>query len=1581
MRFKSCDGANTPWQRAALTAVWLAASLTVAIAAGIQPAICRAAETSPADPAIGGLVGRWDFDDGTGKDFSGNGHDAVVDAAQIHQLGPGHACLRLMPDGPPVRMPAAADSQLAISRGTVSVWLNVAWTQMANVLSYDNDAIQINVYRGHLQPRFRGEGKFKYSSGVIDDDWRKHDLREWAFYPHSKAVVGESEWHHFVVAYDNQLKRITGWRDGEQIALIDLSTTKMEPLRTRGLKGISLSQDFAGYLDDIRVYNRPLSDDEARQIFDATQSIYSGRADTMSNGRKMEVYRPREEDRVLNRAWLQYRAPSQKRGEQSLKTIVAEGDNSTVRTATAELSAATKSMFEFEPAIVGKDASGARVVLGTPTTSSWIRDRAAELGLDRVKDDGFVIKTLREKDAAVLVVAAKVPAGVIFGTFDLIRRIGGGQDPEQLDVLENPKIPLRMVDHWSNFRGAGNDDWRGRKPGSKGNVSRDNSIFSWEDLRTGDAQLIRDWVRLISSSGWNALSPSEINWDERNNFLEHLNEVAKLADICRDYGVKLYWSPSYLLALDKSTADRLYERVPDFGGYLMKLGSEKQNGDPRPAMVNRIADTLKPHGGFVLVRGFVYGNGRYDAEPYRNLIPYDVFAREDGNYHDNVIIVPKGSPLDWDFSAPIPALDGAIQKNLSGSELVIDKNWPASWVEKWKWWLEQDNYRRGPGSLNKNDVDCIMGVSMIQPAPAWATSPLNMLNYYGLGRLAWNPDLTTDEIYAEWIGQTFGNDPEIVDTVGQIASISDDVVRKLYLYRGYRGVWLDTGDAESMVKAKSTHIASREGIGTSSGTLQKMALDQYAPALRAIFRDPVLGEEFLSSFHFAKYDQRLTSGRTVAQDFCANLDEAVELAEQMVQLWDRLKGKIDDRQFASTRESLQQFVETANKSREKVIEAFENASGRKAKDVLATLSALKLAEVRVFNVRDFGAKPDAAANNAPAINAAIDACAAAGGGTVFVPTGLFGCGTIHLKSNVSLALDAGAVLKALPTEMDAWEENPNDQGLMDAAYYHWRASLVCGEDLQNVKIFGPGTLDGTALTRSSKVKRGTGDKAIALKRCGGVEIVNLNIKEGGHYAILASGCDDVRIDNVTIKTSRDGLNLAQCRNVNVANSHIVAVRYEDGKPAGGDDAIKLGSDLSLGEARWSENITVRNCFLASGCNALQFGTETVGAFREIRFEDIRIATAGKAGIGITSNDGSVIEDVRFKNITMEKTFVPFFIKVSDVARVPQGTYKRGAIRNVSFENIQCTDGWSPTRKGEMASVIWGKPSGAIEDIEFNNVQITVKGGHPAAEASASPSENDERFPQDVGGLPAYAWYIRNAKGVRMIDCRFEYESEDGRPALVFDNAVEVAIEGSTIESSPSSGRPVATRNGSDVNITSGKRVAGRRVATSGGDLKSGEVERPPTSAAPTVQSTADGAPQSAAPAPAELGTTYEAEQASVEGAELKSKRDGFTGTGYVDFSRPGGDFIEWTVRVEKDGKYRLAFRYAEKKQGKPLELKVNGQVANAALVFPSTRGWETWDVSSAVANLRKGTNTIRLSTTGESGGNVDSLRVEPVASE
>ena len=185
--------------------------------------------------------------------------------------------------------------------------------------------------------------------------------------------------------------------------------------------------------------------------------------------------------------------------------------------------------------------------------------------------------------------------------------------------------------------------------------------------------------------------------------------------------------------------------------------------------------------------------------------------------------------------------------------------------------------------------------------------------------------------------------------------------------------------------------------------------------------------------------------------------------------------------------------------------------------------------------------------------------------------------------------------------------------------------MIWGENLRNARIYGPGTLDGCALTNSAKVSDGTRIRAIALKGCKNVEIRNLNINEGGHIAMVAADCEDLLIDNVTINTSRDGINLLQCSEVEVAYCHIDAVRYEDGQPVGGGDAIKFGSYPSS-----NNNVTVHDCYLAAGGHGLQIDSKTVGPLSDYRFENIRIRQAHKADTSRTTIDGVHSKDMRME---------------------------------------------------------------------------------------------------------------------------------------------------------------------------------------------------------------------------------------------------------------------------------------------------------------------------------------------------------------
>ena len=294
------------------------------------------------------------------------------------------------------------------------------------------------------------------------------------------------------------------------------------------------------------------------------------------------------------------------------------------------------------------------------------------------------------------------------------------------------------------------------------------------------------------------------------------------------------------------------------------------------------------------------------------------------------------------------------------------------------------------------------------------------------------------------------------------------------------------------------------------------------------------------------------------------------MAAQAAELWKTLEGRIDPHRYEYTLKTLIDYAESErSRTLKKWVTNLKAHTGRTREDTLAGLTQEALAEVGTYNVRHFGAIADGKSNDADAINQAIAACNAAGGGTVFVPSGVYATGSIHLKKQChTRRLMRGVTLKAL-SDTDV--------------------ALLIGENLENVNVYGPGSIDGT------------GNNGITLQHCKNVEIRNLNIHNGGDYAMLAIGCEGMLIDNVNIRTDQDGLNLSECRNVTVSDCRIDAVHREYGRPVGGGAAIKFSSEVSS-----SDNIAIQNCFLISGGDAPEFSTEIANGANNIRFENVRV---------------------------------------------------------------------------------------------------------------------------------------------------------------------------------------------------------------------------------------------------------------------------------------------------------------------------------------------------------------------------------------
>ena len=462
-----------------------------------------------------------------------------------------------------------------------------------------------------------------------------------------------------------------------------------------------------------------------------------------------------------------------------------------------------------------------------------------------------------------------------------------------------------------------------------------------------------------------------------------------------------------------------------------------------------------------------------------------------------------------------------------------------------------------------------------------------------------------------------------------------------------------------------------------------------------------------------------------------------------------------------------------------------------------------------YDVREYGATGDGRTIDSPAINRAIDAAAAAGGGTVHLPAGTYASYSVRLRSNITLHLDNGATLLAAEPRDGAGFDDPGDGAgnpYQDFGHSHWRASLIWGEGLTNIGITGPGRIDGAALVRNMTPgsPRGTGDKAIALKLCRNVVIRDLTIVRGGHLSILPTGVDNLTIHGVTIDTVRDGINIDCCRNVRISDCTV---------NTHGDDAIVLKSSYALGFARVTENVTIADS-MVSGYDVgtvvdgtfggtdpvaadrdgptgrVKFGTESNGGFRNIAIANLIFERS--RGLALETVDGGLLEDVAITNITMrDVSSAPLFLRLGARLRGPEGRAV-GALRRISISDVTVYDA-----DPRYPSMIVGLPGHDIEDVRISNVRIHMRGGLSMAAAAEQPADLINTFfaepgarepyavperpaaypePSMFGILPAWAFYVRHVSGLRLRDVDVRFAAPDTRPAVVLDDVRDAEFD-------------------------------------------------------------------------------------------------------------------------------------------------------------------------------------------------------------
>jgi polygalacturonase len=456
-----------------------------------------------------------------------------------------------------------------------------------------------------------------------------------------------------------------------------------------------------------------------------------------------------------------------------------------------------------------------------------------------------------------------------------------------------------------------------------------------------------------------------------------------------------------------------------------------------------------------------------------------------------------------------------------------------------------------------------------------------------------------------------------------------------------------------------------------------------------------------------------------------------------------------------------------------------------------------------YNVRAFGAKGDGKTLDHLAINRAIAAAARTGGGTVVVPPGVYLCGSIHLQSNINLDIEAGATILGAPQSMNAydltepWTNNPYQDG--GHCYFH--NSLIWGENLTNVSITGHGMINGGGLVRGDRILDvmcgnmrwnstnyvpaktnyppvRLGNKAVALKLCRNVLIRDITIYHGGHFAILVTGCTDMTVDNVTMDTDRDGIDIDCCKNTMVSNCRINSPN---------DDGLCPKSSFALGRRVLTENLTIVNCqvsgfeegTLLDGTmksslrhnGRIKFGTEASGGFRNCTVANCTFRSC--KGLALEEVDGGVMENISINNLTMVD--VPdYAIYITTGKRNRSGTIDGPSVcRNISISDV-IADG-----VGKAAGVeIFGLPGHPVEGVRLDNIRIVNDGGGTTNNAARMPVELAYGYsdPSREGIMPAYGVFARHVKGLELANMDLSFKTNDLRPAIICSDVNGLEID-------------------------------------------------------------------------------------------------------------------------------------------------------------------------------------------------------------
>ena len=595
---------------------------------------------------------------------------------------------------------------------------------------------------------------------------------------------------------------------------------------------------------------------------------------------------------------------------------------------------------------------------------------------DITEDDGDILVLEISKDANIasegysvkgaksgITLKASDENGVIYGVFAILRKLGARVSVEDICEDAAPSNPLRMMNHWDNLDGSIERGYSG-----------ESFFFENDEMYINERTV--DYARFMASVGINGIVINNVNVKGAATYLitdRFFDKVKQLQDVFADYGIKLYLSMNFAAPIElggldvcdpldegviewwKNKSKEVFEKLPGFGGYLVKADSE---GRPGPFTygrtqadgANMLADAVAPYGGIIIWRCFVY-NCTQDWRDYktdRARAGYDYFKDFDGEYHDNVILQIKNGPMDFQIREPISPLLGGLTKTNQLLEVQIAQEYTGHQIDLcylMPMFKEVLEFRTYCSDKNDTVADIVSGRTMGNKLAGmaavintgndfnWTGNDLAAANLYGFGRLAYNTELSSEEIAREWVALTFDMDKASEDKLVDMLLRSRDIYEK---YTSPLGIgWMVTPhehygpsvDGYEYSRWGTYHRADHKGIGVDRSDKGTGYAQQYYEPNASAYNDPEkCPEELLLFFHHIPYTWKLKSGKTLIQYIYDSHFEGEEGAEKLAEDWNSLKDVVDPDVFARVAERFELQVANAKEWRDQVNSYFYRKS-------------------------------------------------------------------------------------------------------------------------------------------------------------------------------------------------------------------------------------------------------------------------------------------------------------------------------------------------------------------------------------------------------------------------------------------------------------------------------------------------------------------------------------------------------------------------------------------------------------------------------------------------------------------------------